>query len=95
MKKKLIFKIASMIVVILSLMFFVSGCNEGLKLSIEDREITITMGEEYKVDVLNNVIDITWESEDPSIATVDDGKVVGVSEGQLILSLKVENWKLE
>ena len=53
------------------------------------------MGEEYKVDVLNNVIDITWESEDSSIATVDDGKVVGVSEGQLILSLKVENWKLE
>ena len=46
------------------------------------------MGEEYKVDVLNNVIDITWESEDPSIATVDDGKVVDVSEGTTYIIVK-------
>ena len=89
MRKKLIFQVISMIAVILSLVFFVSGCKDEIKLSIEEREITITIDQEFKVDVLDNVNEITWESEDSNVATVENGIIKAVGEGSTNILVKV------
>ncbi|NLT02125.1 MAG: hypothetical protein GXY04_06365, partial [Acholeplasmataceae bacterium] len=75
-------KVFTVIIIILSFVFFVSGCQKKLKLSLNDKEVTITLGEEIKVDVLDNTIkDIVWESEDSSVATVENGTIKAVGEG--------------
>ena len=75
-------KVFTVIIIILSFVFFVSGCQKRLKLSLNDKEVTITLGEEIKVDVLDNTIkDIVWESEDSSVATVENGTIKAVGEG--------------
>lgn len=68
---------------------FVTGCANNLKTG-EDLEITgpskVEVGKVIKLDV-NTDKDVYWESENPSIATVEDGYVYGNAIGKVIIKV--------
>ncbi|MFW5631024.1 MAG: Ig-like domain-containing protein, partial [Acetivibrio ethanolgignens] len=66
----------------------------GVKLS--DYNVTINVGESYTVTATPNPTTstetkFTWTSKDPSIATVKDGTVTGVSAGSTIILVKTKS----
>ncbi|HPN61298.1 MAG TPA: Ig-like domain-containing protein, partial [Bacilli bacterium] len=70
---------------------FLSSCNrlEELKTSLENNEVTIEVGKEVNVEVFaKEGFDVTWEVEDPSIVTVENGVFHAVSEGVTYVLVK-------
>lgn len=66
----------------------------GVKLS--DYNVTVNVGESYTVTATPNPTTstetkFTWTSKDPSIATVKDGTVTGVSAGSTIILVKTKS----
>ena len=82
------FKVLGTIILVFFVTFFSYGCKEKLKLSLEKNEVTIALGENLLVDVLSETSEkIVWETEDASIATVENGVIVGVSKGTTYITV--------
>ena len=65
-------------------------------ISISESSKEISVGENYKIEVQllpANVTNdaLTWSSSNPSVATVYNGEVVGVSPGTVVISVKTVN----
>lgn len=72
------------IATILIISFFTCSCNhlESLETSLENNEVTITVGEKTNVEVFTKEgLDVTWEVEDLSIVTVENGTFFAIGEG--------------
>ena len=88
--KKLI-RVFCILAVVFFVTFFSSGCGEekNLKTTLEKNEVTIILGEEIKVGVIGkDGEEIIWNTEDSSIASVDNGTIIGVSEGTTYIIVK-------
>ncbi len=87
--------------VVLSMNFSLSGCNSdknsssSSRMTLSDNEITLVENETYQLEVTyvsDNLLnkEIIWESEDSSIAIVNDGLVKAISEGRTIIKAKCD-----
>lgn len=56
-----------------------------------DKELTINTGDEVTLEITNYTGNVTWVSEDLSIATADKGKIRAVSEGTVTVYAITEN----
>lgn len=58
-----------------------------------ESEITIEIDEEYEAILINKNEDkgVIWESSDSSVAIVDNGRIVGLSEGSCDITAKLES----
>lgn len=56
---------------------------------IEDSSVNILLGEEKKLTLINNTgLKVTWKSDNPSVATVDNqGQVKGISKGKATVTV--------
>ncbi|HNY44271.1 MAG TPA: leucine-rich repeat protein [Bacteroidales bacterium] len=82
------FKVLGTIVLIFFVTFFSYGCKEKLKTSLEKDKVTIALRENLKVDILSETSEeVIWETEDASIATVENGVIVGVSKGTTYITI--------
>jgi len=80
-----------MLAIIFIVAFFTSACDrlEELKTSLENNEVTIAIGEEINVEVFaKEGLDVTWETEDPNIVTVENGVFTAVGEGTTYVIVK-------
>jgi len=64
-------------------------------ISLDKEDLTIAPGEEYEfklgltpTDISIENISLGWESSDTSVATVSDGKLIGISEGTVVITVK-------
>ncbi len=84
MKKTI--RILGVFMLLLFVAFFAYGCKQQLKISLDTNEVVLATGAEIQVDVISKITgDITWATEDESVATVVDGKIVAVSEGETFI----------
>ena len=60
----------------------------------EDDVTTINIGETVQLSVKNATGNITWKSKNTKIATVDNGLVTGVSDGEVDITAKVDDQTL-
>jgi hypothetical protein len=72
----------------------------GERLDIDTYTIGISAGDVSSIQVTMipegySESDITWESEDPSVATVSGGIVTGVGEGSTQIKVKTSDGKYE
>jgi hypothetical protein len=80
-----------LLAIIIFVACFTSACDQlkVLKTSLENNEVTITIGEETNVEVFaKEGADVTWETEDPSIVTVENGTFSAVGEGTTYVVVK-------
>ena len=99
MKRNLKFALVLIVLSLFALCFSVGcgGTDTGKKISLDKTAIEIQIGEEYTLGVIvtgaeyADVIQTEWSSSAPSVATVTQGKVKGVSVGTATVTAKVGN----
>lgn len=71
---------------------------EATSVSLNKSELTLIKG---NTDILTAIVepsdasqDVTWTSSDPKIATVSDGKVIGIAAGKATITAKNSNGKM-
>ncbi|HQC74223.1 MAG TPA: leucine-rich repeat domain-containing protein, partial [Bacilli bacterium] len=77
--------------IIFTFTFFISACNqkEDLKTSLENNEVTMTIGEEINVEVFTEEgLDVIWETEDAGVVSVEKGTFSAVGEGTTYVIVK-------
>lgn len=73
----------------------VVGNMEPLSISLECNELELNIGEEKSISA--NILpedakcSITWYSSNNNVATIEDGKILGISRGQCIVEAKTDN----
>ncbi len=87
---KRLIRIFCILAVVFFITFFSSGCGEkDLMTSLGKDEVTITLGKAIEVGVVSkDGEEITWEVEDDSIVTVNNGTIIGVKEGTTYVLVK-------
>ncbi|MGI6770886.1 MAG: hypothetical protein ACOX5Y_00470 [Acholeplasmataceae bacterium] len=84
------------ILTIIFMAFLAYGCEKELKISIESHEITMNLGDELKVDILSEIVgEVTWETEDETVVTVENGLITAVGKGTTRVTVKCGNLKTQ
>ncbi len=87
MKKLFVFLLA------ICSVLFIAGCTKDLELSIEEahKSVELEVGDTFTVKAtFTEGAELAWESNDPSIVTVDAGVLTAISEGEtkVVVSIK-------
>lgn len=87
MKKRLI-----SIILILSTIFVFAACKKNSELTAKESTVKMEVGGTHKVELEQDVENVTWESRDNDIATVSpDGVITAVGGGITVVSARTEN----
>ena len=70
------------------LLFFLVGCGKKYVITGENE---VFINEEITLSINIEDENITWESDNPSIATVENGVIRGINEGNVIISVLLNN----
>ena len=94
--KKLIIIVGVIILLLIIMSLFTNSSSKSIKISETERTITTSSGVQLKLLVDNHETSngVTWESSNPSIATVDNnGSVRGLSVGKVTITANYDNKK--
>ncbi|MBQ5927343.1 MAG: Ig-like domain-containing protein [Clostridia bacterium] len=74
-----------------------AGVEERAKLKISEREITLQVGERKRLQAWlekgpDGYVEINWYSSDTAIATIEDGEVEGVAEGETVVFAQTKEY---
>ena len=92
--KKLLTSILSVLLLIVLSIVGLTGCGkkggQAKQISLDVTTKTLTVGESFTLTATTTPADATveWSSSDEAIVTVDDGVVLGVSEGSATVTAK-------
>lgn len=77
-----------LLVLVLFLSLFLIGCNESKSESIalNSDEVKISVGDNYQLSLNVKNENVTWSSSDEKVASVSEGKVIGVSKGNALIT---------
>ncbi len=69
-----------------------AGCGESDKsLILNSDEVKLTVGDDYQLTLNTKNPKITWSSSDEKVASVSNGKVIGVSKGNALITAMNED----
>lgn len=96
LKSKQLFKrLGLMVLLLLSAVLVLVGCDKKVKLSFEKNTYTVVQGEtlELKPEVEGKNVELVYSSEDDKIATYVDGQVKGIAIGKTKVRVEVKDNK--
>ena len=87
------------IIIVFAYLFFFQDIDKITSITINDKNITLFIGESLDVNVSilpdsESKDKIVWESNNPNVVTIENGKITGISIGTTIVTAKSKNGKV-